>query len=470
MSNLGVYIGNDPSDFTAFENFMGEPVSFLGAHTGRASWSDWTGSISWLAQQFSSVNAQLTWTIPMFADGGDLADAAAGKYNSYYLEAAQTLAADYSNSSVIYIRTGEEFNGNWMPWSAQSDPQQYIAAYQDFVTVFRSVSSKFKFEWNVNIGDQGMNPALAYPGDKYVDIIGMDFYWNPAWGDPTDPTQAWNYMVTRQYGLQWLENFAAAHGKPTAYAEWGVNSDNAGPYIQDAEQWFASHNVVYQEYWDSNAAYEGALSDYPDAAAAFKAAFTPPPSPPPTVTVTAAMTTIHLAAGSADYVVTATGPVTVDGTSGVNVITASAQGNDRLNGMGGADTLIGGDGTDFLDGGSGAATLIAGAGQTTMNSGPSSTFVFTTINSSTPANPDVILDLQQSDTINLHQIDTSLGLSGADALHRVAAFDGHAGEATYVYDPVHNMTVLSLDVNGDKVPDMVVDIVGNHSTFTNFVW
>ena len=31
-----------------------------------------------------------------------------------------------------------------------------------------------------------MNPADAYPGDEYVDVIGMDFYYNIKW-NPTDP-------------------------------------------------------------------------------------------------------------------------------------------------------------------------------------------------------------------------------------------------------------------------------------------
>jgi len=49
-------------------------------------------------------------------------------------------------------------------------------------------------------------------------------------------------MSFQDYGLRtfftgeapWvgLENFAAAHGKDTAYSEWGVNSSNASQYLQ----------------------------------------------------------------------------------------------------------------------------------------------------------------------------------------------------------------------------------------------
>ena len=119
-----------------------------------------------------------------------------------------------------------------------------------------------------------MNPEDAYPGDDVVDIIGLDFYWNTDW-DPTDPEAAWASMRDRTWGLAWHQAFAATHGKPTAYSEWGVRSNSAGPYIDHARDWFAAHSVVYHSYWDSNADFPGQLSrgQYPDAAAEFRADF-----------------------------------------------------------------------------------------------------------------------------------------------------------------------------------------------------
>ena len=66
-----------------------------------------------------------------------------------------------------------------------------------------------------------------------------------------------------------------ARKKPTAYAEWGVMSDNAGAYVRQAASWFASHDVVYQSYWNSNDAYTGKLSDgqFFDAGVAYREAF-----------------------------------------------------------------------------------------------------------------------------------------------------------------------------------------------------
>lgn len=273
---LSAYVGNSPAELRQFETWLGRPVDQIAAHTGRANWNDWVGSIRWSVQLWSPLDKPIRWTIPMFIDGGSLADAAAGKYQNQYAQAARILAQTRPSDGAIYVRTGEEFNGGWMPWSAKGHEQEYIGAYRNFVEAFRSVSNRFRFEWNANIRETRMNPVDAYPGDDYVDVIGMDFYYNTKW-NPTNPVQAWDEMVSSQYGLQWLEDFAAAHHKPTAYPEWGVNFDGAGPYIEKAAQWFSTHNVLYQSVWNSNDDFPGKLTEnqYPQAATAYIESFGP---------------------------------------------------------------------------------------------------------------------------------------------------------------------------------------------------
>lgn len=273
---LSAYVGNSPDELRQFESWLGRPVDQIAAHTGRADWRDWLGSIRWSVQLWSPLDKPIRWTIPMFADGGTLAGAAAGEYQNQYEQAARILAHTRATDDVIYVRTGEEFNGNWMPWSATGHEQEFVKAYRNFVAAFRSVSNRFRFEWNVNIRETRMNPADAYPGDDYVDVISMDFYYNTKW-NPADPVQAWKEMVYGQYGLQWLEDFAAARRKPTAYPEWGVNSNAAAPYIEMAAEWFSKHNVLYQSVWNSNDAFPGKLSDnqYPQAGAGYVKSFGP---------------------------------------------------------------------------------------------------------------------------------------------------------------------------------------------------
>ena len=129
---------------------------------------------------------------------------------------------------------------------------------------------------NLAVGQQALPASGSLSVANRFDIIGMDFYWNTQW-DSTDPEAAWASMRSRPWGLDWHQAFAHAHGKPTAYSEWGVMSDNAGPYIDHVKDWFDANQVVYASYWDSNAAFPGELSrgEYPDAARAFLADFGP---------------------------------------------------------------------------------------------------------------------------------------------------------------------------------------------------
>ncbi|MCJ2106260.1 hypothetical protein MKK70_12900 [Methylobacterium sp. E-041] len=50
------------------------------------------------------------------------------------------------------------------------------------------------------------------------------------------------------YGLQWQQDFAAAHGKPTAISEWGVQTDDSAPFVKAMADWMSSHHMVYGNY------------------------------------------------------------------------------------------------------------------------------------------------------------------------------------------------------------------------------
>jgi Ca2+-binding RTX toxin-like protein len=371
VAGFGVNVGNKVSDILAFEDWMGQQIDYIGASTGRANWSDWSTSIGWAINNWSPLDRDIRWSIPMFANEGNLNDAATGAYNAHYVGAAQKLATAYASDEKIIVRVGEEFNGNWMPWAAKGNEEAFVKAFRQFVDSFRSVSDKFVFEWNVNVGDFGVNPENCYPGDDYVDIIGMDFYYDKY--QPTDPAAAWNYMVTRKYGLQWLEDFADKHGKPTGYSEWGVGFDNAGAYIEKAAEWFESHDVVYQMYWNNDSAFAGKLSEgqYPATAEAFLKAFHESDDVlHADVTTTLDLTTTDLElTGTA--AIDATGNLLdnfIVGNNAANVLRGNA-GNDTLSGQGGRDQIFGDAGNDVLDGGEDDDLLDGGADNDTLNGG-----------------------------------------------------------------------------------------------------
>ncbi|GLS17209.1 hypothetical protein GCM10007874_02240 [Labrys miyagiensis] len=270
---LVVFVGNDPIDADRFDAWLERRADGVQLFTGYANWVDWSGSIGWLVDRWKPSGRRAFWSIPLIPTGATLAEAAQGEHDERYAVAARRLAASQPQGPIL-IRTGWEFNAEWFPWSALKEPDKFAGAYRRFVRSFRSISSRFVFEWTPNIGDRGLDPEVAYPGDDYVDIIGLDFYYHPQWNS-ADPDIAWTHMLEQPYGLKWHQRFAGDRRKPTSYAEWGVALDSSGPYVRQAAAWFRDHDTVYQSYWNSDAAFAGKLSDnrIPRAGAAYREMF-----------------------------------------------------------------------------------------------------------------------------------------------------------------------------------------------------
>jgi beta-mannanase len=215
---------------------------------------------------------------------GTLAQGATGAFNSYFVTLAQTLVA--GGQSNAYLRLGWEFDGSWMPWEATtpSTEASFATYFQQIVTAMRSVpGEKFRFEWNPDAGaftESGYSVAAAYPGNAYVDVIGLDAY-DQSWATPQTPTNSWS--TTALPALVVAQQFASAHGKPLAFAEWGVTirSDGHGlgddpNYVNQMVSWMEnpSNDVAYEAYFD--AAVSGVNADitggsFPKSLAAFSA-------------------------------------------------------------------------------------------------------------------------------------------------------------------------------------------------------
>ncbi len=286
---LGVYADDSPGSFESVDAWLGRPVDYTSIHTGQASESDFINSVDYVlwSSQYAGTNAagvvnSRLVSVPLIWSGASLAAAGAGAYNADYATVAQKILSDIPagpapGQSVIYIRTGWEENlAGEMPWNSTGQEANFIAAFQQFVSVFRSVDTtgRFRFVWCPNVGgDPIMN---SYPGDAYVDVMSMDFYYglNSLTNAP-DPDAAFGEMLDQ--GLSYIASMASAHGKPLAFSEWGVNQDNFGNYVKDFFDWCRAQGCLYVTYWDSNGSYPSELSTgaYPETAAMFQHLWNP---------------------------------------------------------------------------------------------------------------------------------------------------------------------------------------------------
>jgi len=161
---------------------------------------------------------------------------------------------------------------------------------------------------------------------------------------------------------------------------------------------------------------------------------------------------------------TLTGTAAIDGTG--NAIANVLKGNGAANtlmGDDGADKLYGLGGDDFLHGGAGGDQLTGGAG--------ADTFVYSALSDSAVATYDHVLDFDPTtDHIDLSAIDANTGVSGDQAFTVVSSFDHHAGEAVLAYASASNLTVLTLDVNGDGAADFKLLINGHVLGDSGFIF
>jgi len=129
-------------------------------------------------------------------------------------------------------------------------------------------------------------------------------------------------------------------------------------------------------------------------------------------------------------------------------------GNDTLDGGEGADLLLGGDGSDLLSGGAGNDTLRGGAGFDLLTGGPGADhFVFAAGDSGAAGTvPDLITDFTPGED----RID--LGGLGLSAFIGAAGFGGSTGQLRY--EVVAGVGVLSADLNGDALADLVIQLEG----------
>jgi hypothetical protein len=155
------------------------------------------------------------------------------------------------------VRLGWEFNVETMAWRG-SDTATYVGCFRRAVTAMRAANPQVLIDWTINAHRTpadlcGGVSTNCYPGDDYVDIIGIDNYDHYPWS----PSEAvFDRTAGRAEGLTWLYAFARAHAKPFSVGEWGVvptaDAGRENPaYIRWMRDWFAAHaeHLAYEAYF-----------------------------------------------------------------------------------------------------------------------------------------------------------------------------------------------------------------------------
>jgi hypothetical protein len=197
---------------------------------------------------------------------GLLRAGASGRFDSHYRTLAERLVRMDLRDTVVVL--GWEMNGTTYSHRCRPEPQAWKRYWQRIVRTMRSVEGqKFKFDFTPSRGRDAIPWPECYPGDEFVDIIGMDTYDQPE-GAPFET------HVHEAFGLQAQVDFAAEHGKEISYPEWGLfrNGDNP-EYVSRMIDWFERHRPLYQTITDYCPHGVWQCSHNPDSAEAYRGAF-----------------------------------------------------------------------------------------------------------------------------------------------------------------------------------------------------
>ncbi len=395
---LGVYVfdpsATDPASEAWFENqfntftaAMGTRPLYMDAFTDYyVDWSQWVPiedgtARSWAA---SPVLGGVTpvMNIPM-ATNSDwnnadqvFKDIIAGKHDDVFVGLINSWKKVGYTS--VDARIGPEMNGTFEPWFMGNDPAtvaDWTKAFQHIADLVHSVPGiTVRTVWNpADLNYTNQPTASAYPGDKYVDVIGADIYsamypaqlydWDKNDGtvdtslqqwfsDPVNREHYWanpnatewnpNGYDPGQWGFKQVLAFANAHNKPLGIAETGAGGDgtSTGPVDDpDFPKWLYSvlslpgaPKVDYVNIWDINPGdgnWQFTDGTKPLEAAAWRQYFGVPasaqastvPTPP---TVGTGPDTLVLAIAEDAYTGDAQFTVSLDGSQLGGVLTAQA--------------------------------------------------------------------------------------------------------------------------------------------------
>lgn len=204
-----------------------------------------------------------------------------GKYNSHATVLGTSLVAAGLQNSVI--RLGAEMNGVWESdfiGTTTTEQKLWARCFANEVTGLRKATGEhFLIDWNVNACVGNYPFKNFYPGNAYVDIVGLDLYDVGCLTPKVSLT--FSQLASEPEGLDGFEAFATAHNKPMSFPEWGLSTIPSGDdpaYINGMGSTFQKDDFAFESYFEGGGANVKALAlgpSTPLSLAAFRNWFAP---------------------------------------------------------------------------------------------------------------------------------------------------------------------------------------------------
>jgi beta-mannanase len=295
---LGVFVPDAGPGLAAFESEIGRKTDSFLWYQAIGENLD-TADLAPIAQSGHTI--QLAWepqdpnaSDPVNQPAYQLRDITAGNYDADIHRWAQQLR-DFGYP--VIFRPMCEMNGDWTPWSGTvngNSPQDYIPAWRHIHDIFaQEGAANVKWVWAPNQDNTTAGATSTfdtyYPGDAYVDYVGINGY---NWG---------TMYQTPDWSSQWMsftDTFAPTYdvavartSKPVIICET-ASTEQGGDKAQWISDMFARlpsrfPRIVGVTWFNINKETDWRVESSAASLAAFRAAVAPADTTPPAVSFAA---------------------------------------------------------------------------------------------------------------------------------------------------------------------------------------
>ena len=185
-----------------------------------------------------------------------------GKFNDWFKKKLNKVASVVSNLKdtngkqiPIIFRPFHEFDGNWFWWGANyCTAEEYISVYRFTVNYLRDTKNVHNILFAFSPDNSYTTPSSylsRYPGDDYVDVLGMDNY-----GDFDNKGTSGASLANSK--LKLISDLAISKNKIAALTETGYRVTSTTPAINN---WFSTYlydaitnnnlQIAYVMFWNN---------------------------------------------------------------------------------------------------------------------------------------------------------------------------------------------------------------------------